>query len=70
MPGQLCNSSLVSHLSRDFTHVELLQIWAAFEAKFNVAFLVENEIAVESEIRKLVAIFQTRYVFKVGDLVV
>ena len=70
MPGQLCNSSLVSHFSRDFPHVELLQIWTAFEAKFNVAFLVENEVSVESEIRKLVAIFQTSYVFEVCDLVV
>ena len=70
MTGQLCNSSLVSHLSGDFPHVELFQIWAALEAKFNVAFLVENEISVESQVRKLVAIFQTRYVFEVGDLVV
>ena len=70
MTGQLCNSSLVSHFNRDFPHVELFQIWAAFEAKFNVAFLVENDVPVEGQIRKLVAIFQTRYVFEVGDLVV
>ena len=68
--SQLIKSAQIAHFRRYFPHIELLEVWAAFEAELDVAFLVEEEVAVERQVAELRAVLQAGDAREVGDLVV
>ena len=68
--SQLRYPRLVSHLRCDLPHVKLLESWTALKAEFNVAFLVEDQVAIQCQINQLLAIFETWYTFKCSDFII
>ena len=59
-----------SHFRGDLSHVKLFKIRTALQAELSVAFLVENRISIESQLRQLVAVFKASNVFELVNSIV